>query len=496
MKSKFCVRVVPSFQATFLIESPMSPDPALYARWQKIYPRYQSGFFRNLRWLSTLILVGLYAFLPFVRWDRGADLPNQAILFDLPARKFYLFSLTIWPQEIFLLAFALIFMAIALFFMTAIAGRVFCGYFCFQTIWTDLFLQVERWVEGSRKRRMNRDVEPWTFDRGWRKGVKHTLWLLIGWYTGAIFTAYFVDAPTLLPAFWHGTAPFAAWFTAGFLTMTTYLFAGMAREQVCIFMCPYARFQGAMYDEHSLIVAYDEGAGEPRQGNRRDRQATQHRGERVGWCIDCHECVTVCPTGIDIRNGQQYECITCAACVDACASVRDRVGMPVTLIRYTSLSELGGGKIAWFRPRILAYSGLMVAMLVGVVVYFGVRTPLEMTVIRNRQPIFIRLSDGGIQNNYTAHILNRSPKPQQYVLQVEGLDHAALSVAAISQKTAEGWPVLTVESGEVMPLSLYLKQTTGPEPIQEQQAVRFALHAVESDGGATVYHSVFIRPKP
>lgn len=474
----------------------MSPEPELYAAWNKIYPRYQTGFFRNLRWLSLWILVGGYTILPFVRWSRGVGLPNQAVLFDLPARKFYLFNLTIWPQEIFLLAVVLILLAIALFFITALAGRVFCGYFCFQTLWTDLFLFVEKWLEGNRKQRITGDAGPWTLNKTWKKLLKHTIWLLIGWVTGVIFTAYFVDAPTLLRAFWQGEAPFAAWFTASFLAITTYLFAGLAREQVCIFMCPYARFQGAMFDEDSLIVAYDESAGEPRLGNRRDRQAAQKRGERVGFCIDCKECVTVCPTGIDIRNGQQYECITCAACIDACASVRDRINMPITLIRYTALSEIEGGKIAWFRPRILAYVGLMIAMLAGIVGYFMMRTPVEMTVIRNRQPIFIQLSDGSIQNNYTANLLNRSPTTQHYLLRVTGLAGASLAVAAVSQKSADGWPLLTVESGDVMPLSLYLKQSMDVGFTQEQQPVRFELTSVESDGGSCVYESVFIRPKP
>ena len=390
----------------------------------------------------------------------------------------------------------LIFLAVALFFMTAIAGRVFCGYFCLQTLWTDLFLLIERAIEGNHKQRIKRDAAPWTTDLVWRKGLKHLLWLLLAGGMGTVFTAYFNDAPTLFRAYWHGAAPFAACFTAALLTLIIYLFAGLAREQVCIFICPYARFQGAMYDEHSLIVAYDEQAGEPRQGNRRDRLAAEARGEPVGWCIDCRACVTVCPTGIDIRNGPQYECITCAACIDACASVRDRVNMPVTLIRYTALSERAGGRIRWFRPRILVYSTLMVAMLVGIVAYFGVRTSVEMTVIRNRQPLFIRLSDGSIQNNYTAHILNRTPQPQHYILRTVGLPHAALAVAAVAEKTAEGWPVLTVESGEVLPLSLYLQQATGPEPIPAQQAVRFTVTSTGQEGGQSAYDSLFIRPTP
>lgn len=485
----------------------MPSESALYADWKKLYPRYQKGFFRRLRWMASGLSLGLYAFLPFIRWDRSANrptdlvadlatkLPDQAVLFDLPARKFYIFNLTIWPQEIFLLAIVLIFMAIGLFFITALAGRVFCGYLCFQTVWTDLFLFVEKLMEGDRKQRIKLDAGFWTFVKFWKKLSKHFLWVLIGLYTGAIFTAYFVDAPTLFWGFLHGDAPFAAWFTLIFLTLGTYFFAGFAREQVCIYICPYARFQGAMFDEDSLIIAYDEQAGEPRQSRRRDRLAQEQRGEKVGLCIDCKACVTVCPTGIDIRDGQQCECITCAACVDACASVRDRMRMPITLIRYTSMRALAGGKTRLFRPRILAYGGVMVLLLAGIVVHFVFRSSVEMNIIRNRQPMFIQLSDGSIQNNYTARLLNMSPKSQHYVLRVVGLDHASLSVAAVSQKTADGWPLLAVDSGLVVPFSIYLRQSGSVLP-QARQSVRFSVTALDVSGGANVYDSIFIRPKP
>ena len=473
----------------------MPPKPELYAKWQKLYPRYQKGFFRDLRWLASWVFLGSFGLLPIIRWDRSANMPDQAILFDLPARKFYIFNLTIWPQEIFLLAVVLIFLAIGLFFITALAGRVFCGYLCFQTVWTDLFLYVEKLLEGNRKQRMKLDAGNWHFAKLWKKLLKHFLWLLIGVYTGAIFTAYFVDAPTLFWGFLHGDAHYAAWFTLILLTVGTYLFAGFAREQVCIYMCPYSRFQGVMFDEDSLIIAYDETAGEPRMSSRRERLAKEQHGENVGLCIDCHECVTVCPTGIDIRDGQQYECTTCAACVDACASVRDRMHMSVTLIRYTSMRALAGGKTQFLRPRILAYGGVMLLLLVGIGSHFILRNPVEINVIRYRQPVFIQLSDGSIQNNYTAHLLNMSPKPQQYVLRVVGLAKASLSVAAVTQKTADSWPVLAVDSGVVVPFSIYLKQAAGASS-QERQMLNFEVMAVDSTGGSNYYNSVFIRPKP
>lgn len=473
----------------------MSNEHSLYADWKKLYPRYQTGFFRRLRWIIVWILLGTYYVLPFIRWQRPGTMPNQAVLFDLPARKFYLFDLIVWPQEIFLLTFLLMAAAFGLFFITALAGRVFCGYMCFQTVWTDMFLYVEKLVEGNRKKRIKLDTSGWTVEKIAKKLIKHTLWIIIGLITGGVFVFYFVDAPTLMGEFLLGEAPFAAWFTLGFLTLGTYIFAGIAREQVCIFMCPYARIQGVMFDEDTIVVAYNPELGEPRESNKRVRNEKQEKGEPVGVCIDCNECVTVCPTGIDIRNGQQYECITCGSCIDACNSVKDRLHLKNSLIRYISLRENSGGKPQLFRFRLVIYGGLFLLILAGITGYFVMRSPVGLNVLRHRKPVYIQQADGSIQNNFTIRVLNMSPAIQHYTLSVSGLKDTALTVAAVSETDAQGNPLLKVISGEAEPFTAYLRQSRtalgkGPADIV------FHLTAQDPKGGSDHYESVFMRPNP
>lgn len=463
---------------------------SLYADWKKIYPKHQAGFFRNIRWISLIFFLGIYYILPFIRWDRPGDQPNQAVLFDLPERKFYIFDIVIWPQDIFLLALLLIAATLGLFFITALAGRVFCGYMCFQTVWTDLFLQVERLFEGNRKRRIKLDQSPWNLEKLIRKLGKHLAWVFISLATAAVFVAYFVDAPTLLRGFISGNASSSAWFTLAFLTLTTYAMAGFAREQVCIYMCPYSRFQGAMFDDDTLIVAYHPELGEPRQGNRRIRNSTQ---EKLGLCINCHECVTVCPTGIDIRNGQQYECTTCGACIDACVTVKKKLKMPSQLIRYTSLREMSGQKIRWFRFRVLAYATLLTGLLGAIVVYLVLRPLVELNVVHHRQPTYITQSDGSIQNNFTIRALNMSPSKQTYSLAVSGLEGASLNVAAITEVDPQGRPLLTLAPGEVAPFIVYLKQAANHVQLGPQE-ITFQLAAMDPQGGQNSYLSIFMRP--
>ncbi|MEO5330602.1 MAG: cytochrome c oxidase accessory protein CcoG [Magnetococcus sp. YQC-5] len=470
----------------------MSLDPdSLYASWKKIYPRSQRGFFRTLRWILYGLELGLFFLVPMLRWERTEGLPNQAVLFDLPARKFYIFDLIVWPQDIFVLAFLLIAAAVGLFFMTALAGRVFCGYMCIQTVWTDWMLQLEILFEGNRKQRIKLDQSPWTPGKILVKVGKHLSWMLVSLATGFAFVCYFIDVPTLWHQLQDGTLPYAAWFTILFLTLTTYTMAGFAREQVCIYMCPYARFQGAMFDDDTIIVAYHPELGEPRESNRRKRRSM---GERVGECIDCDACVTVCPTGIDIRDGQQYECITCAACIDACDSVRRRLGASErVLICYTSLQEMKGEKTRWLRGRVLVYAGLLILFMGGIVWYLTGRAAVELTVIAHRQPMYITQSDGSIQNNYTVRILNMTSTPQTYALKVSGVTDGVLSVAAVWTMDEQKNPLLTVAPGSVTPFTVYLRQPLERVEPGNTQAL-FSLIAKEPLGGATTYRTVFVRP--
>ncbi|MBF0427997.1 MAG: cytochrome c oxidase accessory protein CcoG [Magnetococcales bacterium] len=443
-----------------------------------------------MRFIIYGLELGIFFILPWVRWERvGVDV-NQAVLFDLPERKFYIFNWVVWPQDIFLLAFLLIAAAIGLFFITALAGRVFCGYMCVQTVWTDWFLLVEKWFEGNRNRRVKLDQSPWNREKLLIKFGKQLVWLLISAWTGITFTLYFADAPVLLQQYYAGSAPFPAWFTFLFLMLTTYIMAGFAREQVCIYMCPYARFQGVMFDEDSLIVAYHPEFGEPRESNRRNRE---QMGNRVGACIDCNSCVTVCPTGIDIRNGQQYECITCAACIDACDSVRQKVGFEPRLIRYTSLREMGGGKTRFIRVRVVAYALLLTLCLGGIVGYLANHSPLEFTVIGHRQPLYILQSDGSIQNNFTVRVLNMTDTQQTYALDVTGLPGATLTVGAVNNRDSQGHPLLTVPPGSVTPFSVYLRQARD-HVVSGRQEIFFILSAQASLGGTSTYKSIFMRP--
>ncbi|MBF0582931.1 MAG: cytochrome c oxidase accessory protein CcoG [Magnetococcales bacterium] len=464
---------------------------SLYAAWKKIYPRHQEGFFRNLRWVLYALELGIFFLLPFLRWQRSAGLPTQAVLFDLPGRKFYIFDLVIWPQDIFLLAFLLIAAAIGLFFMTALAGRVLCGYMCLQTVWTDLFLLLEKLFEGNRKQRIKLDSSPWGIKKAVIKAGKHLSWLLVSLLTGFAVVAYFIDVFTLPQQVMAGSLPFAAGMTVCLAAVSTYAMAGFAREQVCIYMCPYARFQGAMFDEDTLIVAYNPQLGEPRESNRRTRAAM---GAKAGMCIDCNACVTTCPTGIDIRDGQQYECIMCGACIDACDSVRQRLGGGgERLLSYTSLQEIKGNKTHWFRGRVVAYAALMALVLGGFVLYLARHATVELTVIGHRQPLYIMQSDGSIQNNYTIRILNMTSSEQTYALGVEGLAGAALTVAAVASEDTQGHPLLTAASGSVTPFTVYLRQARD-HVTPGKQELRFTLTAQSPQGGSTSYKSVFIRP--
>src|SRR5690242_10860849 len=308
-------------------------EQPFYKPHAKVYPQKVRGTFRRAKWAVLLVTLGIYYLTPFIRWDRGPGAPSQAVLIDLPARRFYFFFIEIWPQEVYYLTGLLILAALGLFLMNALAGRVWCGYLCPQTVWSDLFLAIERWTEGDRRERMKRDAAPLTLDGLARKTAKHLLWLMTAWWTGGAWVLYFADAPTLVGDLATLQAPLIAYGWIGILTLTTYTLAGQMREQVCLYMCPWPRIQAALTDEHALNVTYRYDRGEPRNSVKKAAALRQH-GQPTGDCIDCLQCVHVCPTGVDIREGPSLGCIQCGLCIDACDAVMGKIGRPPRLIAY------------------------------------------------------------------------------------------------------------------------------------------------------------------
>jgi cytochrome c oxidase accessory protein FixG len=401
----------------------------LYAARTHIYPRSVQGRFRTLKWSVVAIAYGVYFLLPWLRWSResGAD---QAVLFDLAARRFYLFDLVVHPQDIFWLAGLLMIAAYLLFFVTGLLGRVFCGYFCFQTLWTDVYVLIEHWVQGERPARIRLARQPWGLAKIVRLGLTHALWLLVAFTTGLTFVLYWGDAPQLLSDFFNGSAPFAAYMTTLFLTATTYVMAGIAREQVCTYMCPYARFQSVMFDRDTLIVSYDRSRGEGAQGRAKFAAGLKTRDEReaagVGDCIDCGYCVQVCPTGIDIRNGLQIQCISCALCIDACDTIMDSLDWPRGLVGYTSeRREQGGEKARLLRPKVIGYASVLL-LAVGLLGWsVAHQAPFDLTVAQVRDPIFVQLSDGRIQNSYEIKVNNKTTSTLVLAFDTNGLPAGA-----------------------------------------------------------------------
>jgi len=402
----------------------------LYASRQKIYPKLASGSFRNLKTVLMIVTLGIYYAVPWIRWDRGADLPSQAVLLDLEHQRFFLFDLEIWPQEFYYVTGLLILASLTLFLVTSLAGRVWCGYFCPQTVWTDLMISVERLWQGDRNARIRLDKAPWTPAKIFKKSMTHVSWLLIALATGGAYVFYFADAPTLFGQLFSGTAPAAAYMFIGILTFTTYLLGGIAREQVCTYMCPWPRIQGAMIDQHSYLVSYRGYRGEPR--------GAHHKGEtwdQRGDCVDCKACVAVCPMGIDIRDGSQLECIQCALCIDACNDIMTKVGRPQNLIAYDTISGVTsaskcekGAPVSLVRTRTLLYAGMIA--LVGLIMGIALanRSLLDVNVLADRNPFFVRLSNGDVRNGYTLKILNKLHEPRRFDLDILGLPGAKLSV--------------------------------------------------------------------
>ena len=388
-----------------------------------------------MKWGILTLAYSVYFLLPWLRWERNVG-PDQAVLFDIADRKFYLFSLVMHAQDLFWLTGALLVAALLLFFVTGIAGRVFCGYFCFQTLWTDLYLLIERLVQGDRVARIRLDKSSWGANKFLRKLLTHFLWLTVAFWTGLTFTLYWDNAPELIVKWFEGKAPFAAYATTLFLTATTYVMAGLAREQVCTYMCPYARFQAVMFDADTRIVAYDVSRGEDKAGRHkvtRELKTLEQRQQReVGECIDCGYCVQVCPTGIDIRNGLQVQCISCALCIDACDTIMGSLGWDRGLIRYTSEKQAQGLESRLWKPRTIGYGLLLLVAVAALAWSVSNQAPLEMSVVQVRQPLFVRLSDGGVQNSYELHIENKTDQPMSLAIMLHGLAGAELDVGKLA----------------------------------------------------------------
>ncbi|WP_027534744.1 cytochrome c oxidase accessory protein CcoG [Bradyrhizobium sp. WSM3983] len=459
----------------------------LYEKRKKVYPQSVHGPFRRIKWAILCVTLGTYYLLPFVRWNRGSGLPDQAVLIDLPHRRFYFFFIELWPQEVYYFTGLLIIAAMTLFLMNAVAGRLWCGYMCPQTVWTDLFYAVERWVEGDRRERMLGDKRSWSFDHLRKVALKHFLWIMIAWWTGGAWVLYFADAPTLVKELATFEAPFIAYLWIGILTATTYVFAGHAREQVCIYMCPWPRIQAALTDEWALNVTYRRDRGEPRMSVKK-AEAVRAHGEVAGDCVDCHQCINVCPTGVDIRHGIQLGCIQCGLCIDACNNVMREIGRPAGLIGYDTdinMQRRRDGKAPIYRvirPRTLIYAAA-IAVVGSIMLYtLATRATMDVNVLHERNPLFVQLSDCGVRNDYTVRILNKGAQ-RSFALELSGLPGATIRVAGV-ETGPDGKPV--VEVGQDQTREVRLSAQVNPAHLpQTSREIEIGITDIAGGGHAS-----------
>ncbi len=436
-----------------------------------IHAKRVPGTFRSLKWyLSTLWLI--YFLTPYLRWDG-----QQAILLDIPNRQFHLFSITIHPQDVWMLSLLLILSAIILFGVAAIVGRAFCGYFCFQTIWTDVFTWIEEKIEGNPAQRRKLDKAPLNGNKIGKKLLKHSLWLIISAITGITFAAYFTDAYQLWVDYFTLQAGITAWVVLLLFILGTYFLAGFLREQTCLWLCPYARIQGVMYDKQTILPTYDAVRGEPR-GKLKD----QNRGS----CIDCRLCVAVCPTGVDIRAGQQEGCITCGLCIDACDSIMDKIDAPRGLVRYASLDEMNGRKPKpiFKRARVIIYLSIIIATLLGVLYGLLNIAPVDWHVLHQRQPLYTLMSDGSVQNKFTFKILNKTGEDMRASIRTEGLE--GVTTSGLGE-------TITLRADKLIPFDAYVRSKPNMLP-EEQTPITFVLKTQTEPVMEFRYKSVMIRP--
>lgn len=465
----------------------------LYQKRIPIVTRSIKGRFRNFK---TAVLVSAYAMfflLPWLPWARP-DAPAQAVLFDIPARRFLIFGLTAYPQDIVWLALLLFIAALLLFFVTGLVGRAFCGYFCFQTLWTDFFIWIERMLQGERPARIRLYRQPWNAEKIFKVGGTHVLWGLTSFWTAMTFILYFAYAPDLVMRFFLGQAGLAAYLTAGILTVTTYAAAGLMREQICTYICPYGRFQSVMYAPQTLAVHYDARRGENTHGRAVARPGLRTLDERHekghGDCVDCGLCVQVCPAGIDIRDGLQYKCISCGLCVDACNTIMDSFQFPRGLIRYDAEANLAKttpapARLHWKRLDVIGY-GLAFVLMTGYLAYsVASRNSFDSGVSQIRQPLYVVLSNGDIRNRYQIHITNKSGHDVRYQITTTGLPAGALNLGNFS--------LLQLKSGRSALVQASVRLT--PEQAAITRAFKFQINPLDGSGKTRIESAHFDKPE-
>jgi cytochrome c oxidase accessory protein FixG len=431
----------------------------LYQKRIPIFTRSVKGQFRRFKTSVLVLAYAIYFLLPWLPWSR-LDAPAQAVLFDLPGRRFLIFGLTVYPQDVIWLALLLFIAAILLFFVTGLVGRAFCGYFCFQTLWTDFFIWIEHKVQGERPARVRLYRQPWDREKVIKVGGTHALWVLASFWTGLTFVAYFAYAPQLVVDFFSGQAAAAAYITVGILTLSTYVAAGLMREQICTYVCPYGRFQSVMYEPETLAVHYDARRGEAVHGRATARAGQRTLAERhekgLGDCVDCGLCVQVCPVGIDIREGLQYKCISCGLCIDACNTIMDSFSFPRGLIRYDSEKNLASPtpaapKLQWKRLKTIGYGVALVLMTAYLGYSVATRGNFDRAVNQIRQPLYVVLSNGDIRNRYQIRITNKAGQERTYVISARGIPAAALDLGNFSEITIKSGHSALVQASVRLP---------------------------------------------
>ncbi len=461
----------------------MQESPIQFVEYSEvIHPRSIKGRFRNLKSYILVLAYAVFFLLPWLRWERpiGSD---QAVIFDLATLRFYIFDFVVHPQDIYWLSILLFFAAVFLFFVTTLAGRVFCGYFCFQTLWTDAYRWIEHTIQGDRIKRIRLDKQAWNKEKIFKKGLTHFFWLLLSFLTGLSFVLYWGDAFELSARFFMGTAPAAAYITTLILTASTYLAAGFAQDAICRHVCPYSRFQSAMFDENTLIVSYDYIRGEAKEGRAKpikDLKKLEVRQEKgVGDCVDCGLCVQVCPMGIDIRDGLQIDCIHCALCIDACDKIMDARGWDKGLIKYTSDNNLHGKKNKYVNVRSVGYG--IASLLALVILYLSVTGSalLNVSVSQTRQPLFVTMGDGRIKNSYHFSFINKTSKPAKLELSLENLEGAKISLGEIK--------TIKVKADGALRLFVKVFRHPNEKNVQRNIPFRFKVVPIEGDLKETVF---------